>query len=70
MVGDPIFLTNSAQVHKGSLPLFRSAVVGSLSNLCCSPFECSAQYGNSTNPEGACGNGDACYTLIRPVNQK
>ena len=39
MVGDPIYLTNSAQ------------------------------YGNSTNPEGASGNGDACYTLIQPINQ-
>jgi hypothetical protein len=39
MVGDPIFLTNSAQ------------------------------YGNSTNPEGASANGDACYTLVRPINQ-
>ena len=39
MVGDPIYLINSAQ------------------------------YGNSTNPEGNSGNGDACYTLIQPINQ-
>ena len=38
MVGDPIYLINSAQ------------------------------YGNSTNPEGNSGNGDACYTLIQPIN--
>lgn len=40
MVGDPIYLTNSAQ------------------------------YGDSTNPEGASANGDACYTLIRPINHE
>ena len=40
MVGDPIYLVNSAQ------------------------------YGPSTNPEGASANGDACYTLIQPINQQ
>ena len=30
----------------------------------------SAQYGNGTNPGSASLNDDACYTLVRPINQK
>ena len=30
----------------------------------------SAQYGNGTNPGSASLNDDACYTLVRPINQR